>query len=229
MLGTEKSPSEGKKNYINCLPAEVLLLILEIFCPKSHGKDEYKSVLVLASVCQRWREAILNTPTFWTYIHLHPRHHQFKMYPKRTVIPSYPARLVLQLKRAKSAPLEIFWMVDDKPHPLLVDIIHSLAPLTRWRTLKLAYIPTGETFFEWGWGDEVYMATLPNLPRFTGRFENLKVLSIHSSHSCLSHLINLVETTALKLERLELQGRSADLVREELSNTSRRVSKLVIL
>lgn len=149
MLGTEKSPSEGKKNYINCLPAEVLLLILEIFCPKSHGKDEYKSVLVLASVCQRWREAILNTPTFWTYIHLHPRHHQFKMYPKRTVIPSYPARLVLQLKRAKSAPLEIFWMVDDKPHPLLVDIIHSLAPLTRWRTLKLAYIPTGETFFEW--------------------------------------------------------------------------------
>ncbi|KIM26462.1 hypothetical protein M408DRAFT_25421 [Serendipita vermifera MAFF 305830] len=108
----------------------------ETFCPRSHGMSAHMAVLTLAGVCHKWHEAILHTPAFWTHISLQPTLRELRS-SIATSIHNYPARLVLQLERTKSAPLEIRWLVSGEPHPQLVDIIHSLAPLSRWRTLGL--------------------------------------------------------------------------------------------
>ncbi|KIM20127.1 hypothetical protein M408DRAFT_148763 [Serendipita vermifera MAFF 305830] len=236
LVQTEKSPSEGTNNYIKCLPTEILLMILEIFRPTSHRKGEYKSVLALARVCQVWREAVLNTPSFWTYIRLHlpnpPRAsvipHEFEIDIPPVFNSSYPAQLILQLERTKSAPLEIRWGVKGEPHPQLRDIIHSLAPLHRWRSLQLAFVQSGQVYIECGSGEEVYMGIEPELPgQIIGTFENLREMSLVGDGKHLSHLCNLVETTALKLETLLLGERTASLTRKELSNTCRRVSRFL--
>lgn len=221
-----EGPPQGAQNHIDRLPTELLLTVMENSCPLSHGIVAYRAVLTLAGVCHKWREAVLNTPTFWTHVTLHPQSHEHKTYLKPIIFPSYPARLVLQLERTKTAPLEIRWVIDGEPHPQLVDIIQSLAPLSRWRTFSL-YLSTKRTNF-FGPTDSITLKDSGSLiPRVIGAFDNLKKLSLYGLAECPSYWIDLLETTALRLERLEIGGECLNHLQRDLLNTSQRVSELV--
>lgn len=228
MLLTERSVPETTKNYIECLPTELLLMILEEFHPTYHGKGEYRAVQALASVCQSWREVILDDPGFWTHIILHATRNELEICSDNTgtVTSGYPARLVLHLKRTKSAPLDIFWSLTNEAHPQLMDIIHSMAPLSRWRTLILNLPRTGQTLLQGtSHGINVSTGGEPEMPRVIGTFENLKELSVQGFSKCPAYWVDLVESTALKLEKLDLGMANEKLVQTGLSNASQRVSK----
>lgn len=141
----------------------------ETFCPRSHGMSAHMAVLTLAGVCHKWHEAILHTPAFWTHISLQPTLRELRS-SIATSIHNYPARLVLQLERAKSAPLEIRWLVSGEPHPQT---------------------------------------------------------ALYGTVDCPSYWTKLIETTALKLKVLGLGTKYTSLLQSDLSNTARRVSKLI--
>ena len=51
---------------INCLPTEILVFILDLHVHTPHPERKQE----LACVCRRWRDVILQTPCFWSTIHV---------------------------------------------------------------------------------------------------------------------------------------------------------------
>ncbi|KAL4081384.1 hypothetical protein V8B97DRAFT_1922379 [Scleroderma yunnanense] len=69
---TKKEKLKRTQSPINSLPNELLSYILEITIEATSPKYDPHRVrkLELATVSRRWRDIILDTPTFWSFIRL---------------------------------------------------------------------------------------------------------------------------------------------------------------
>ena len=113
-----------KPSAINYFPTELLLSVLELDVHTSQvpGRNQQ-----LASVCQRWRDIVLDSPSLWTTIH---------------VAKSDTSSIRTHLERSRGAPLDIVieapgWALSK--HLALVpplDIVGSCAH--RWNSLLIA-------------------------------------------------------------------------------------------
>ena len=63
----ELSRTSLRPSTINRLPTEILVLILDLDVHTHHDPGRKQN---LASVCQRWRDVILQTPCFWSTIYV---------------------------------------------------------------------------------------------------------------------------------------------------------------
>lgn len=209
-----------KRSLVEKLPQELLLMILENFCPQSHSRPEQIVVHNLAAVCRKWRATIYDTSAFWVYVTLNPAPSE-----RPFDLPSYLARLVLHLQRTKQALLNISWHINGgELNPQLPHIREKFAPLTRWRSLKLCMTsswirsPASE-----GYTRLRARALIPDLP---GTFKNLEELTLCGHSSCSFHFLALVNETALKLRKLEFRGRQVICTKPYLSQAEERVARV---
>ena len=110
---------------INHLPIEILLTILDFDIhsyPHPYPGRNYE----LAAVCRVWRGAILDSPSFWTTVH---------------VAALEPSSIITHLERSRGALLDIViestvWSQSD--HFALVPSLDAISSCThRWRTLLI--------------------------------------------------------------------------------------------
>lgn len=109
------------------MPPELLSLIFMATMLHSYDPAPWE----ISQVCRRWRNVVLNQPTFWTSINL-------CVHRDRGRVP-VKYRLEVQLQRSALLPLEVFLMCrsceawDDEE----LDIVQVLASHSaRWRTLQ---------------------------------------------------------------------------------------------
>ena len=116
---------KGRPPSINRLPLELLSRIL--IHSMSEPEFPERSLHGIAGVSRRWRDVILNTPTFWTSVMVTPGQwlSQFSL-------------LRRQLKRSCVAPLDI-WIRGWYYSHALQDVLDIILPHTnRWRTLTIS-------------------------------------------------------------------------------------------
>lgn len=192
---------DATTNPVELMPTELLLAIFEIFCPQSYNKSEQAFVRSLASVCQRWRLIILDTPTFWTCINLSPLHNMDPGNTSRRI-----PRFVLQLQRTKIALLDVEWDISGKPHPQLQVVVQAFAPVSRWRSLFLYTSYLAINRLSGGVPGRIALGqNAPSMPWLFGSFDNLEEMSLRGNIRFPRHFVDLVENTALGLRRLEAQ------------------------
>jgi len=184
---------------MNHLPTELLLTILELFTPQSHNRRELIAVVNLSAVCKKWRNIVINTPSFWTYMTLSPSYNE-----RNRQLIWYTQRLELHLQRTGDALLHVNWYFNGKNYAYLkfARIIYAYAPLNRWRSLSLCL---GNHVIECSLHDGIsiiYGTT--QFPYLSGAFEHLEELSVHGDRVPSFQFVALVEESALRLRRLDL-------------------------
>lgn len=120
------------------LPNEILLMIFS-YAPNQQLGTHMLKYAYLSWVCQRWRDLLLNTPTFWSELNLNCKNHALL----RTI-----------LHRSKNAPLSVsvggpeYQVYDDASHQIValenfvfpnMDRLYSLS-------LKLSYLRYDEIY-----------------------------------------------------------------------------------
>jgi hypothetical protein len=114
---------------IQGLPSELLNSVFEFLDP------DFAVLVNLMGVAHRWRELILQTPTFWTSIIIYAYHEQ----PKKS-FEALISRLTLQLKCSGTLPLHIRWFTNTNEYRVdrILYLVGELAPFDRWRTLVVS-------------------------------------------------------------------------------------------
>lgn len=136
----------------------------------------------------------------------------------------YPEALVLQMKRTKDSLLDVRWTIRERVHPELPEIIQEFAPLERWRSLTLCINPL--------LAYNIYIRPIgeivPSIPDMFGTFENLEEMTLLGATEYSKCFIDMVEKSALKLRRLEIERSQEMLVRKHLPETCGRVAEIVL-
>lgn len=111
--------------FIHRVPAEVLVFIFLLL--PNHYRDTF------LSVCRGWKELVTNTGQFWTTLWVCPK--------KAIKSQEYLPRLKLLSKRSGSTLLDIVWHFSSDLTMAfkeeLVEHLFQLAPLSRWKSLKV--------------------------------------------------------------------------------------------
>jgi hypothetical protein len=199
---------------LGALPIEIFLITLEEFVPTSHDRRELISVVNLSSVCRNWRRIITNTPRFWIYVTINPSFNE-RHYSRAR----YPARLELQLHRTGTALLHIRWYLSGGVHPKLMEIVYKKAPLERWRSLSLCMNENASNI-NWRFGAFITHVP-PDFPVLLGRFDNLETVSLYGVLILSTHFVELVEQTALRLRRLEVNQSRSPVLKAKFPKTFR--------
>jgi len=124
------SRSSLRPSTINYLPTEILLVILDLDV-HTHRPPELRKQ-TLASVCRRWRDVILQTPYFWSTIHVASATTSINTYLER----SRGTLLDIVIECAPSSP--------SKHLALIPGLDIAMACAHRWRSLL---ITTGDNSF----------------------------------------------------------------------------------
>ncbi|KAJ7653681.1 hypothetical protein DFH06DRAFT_1204464 [Mycena polygramma] len=119
------------------LPSEIMLEIFVHFlpprplCPSLRGTE---SPIFLASICRKWREIALSTPTLWRAIPI-------TLHATDTAFQRQHCMLEEWLERSRSGPLSIriqsSWRSRPRPGQPLILKVPSFGHRTRWEHLTL--------------------------------------------------------------------------------------------
>ncbi|KAJ8089427.1 hypothetical protein PM082_014675 [Marasmius tenuissimus] len=107
------------KDFISCLPNEILIKIIEIcveegqdflekdvisreYPSESPESDPTRSPWIMSQVCLRWRNLTLSLPYIWTFINLNPRRSDEGWN-------GLHSQTALQLERCQDQLLAVFW------------------------------------------------------------------------------------------------------------------------
>jgi hypothetical protein len=114
---------------IQGLPSELLNSVFEFLDP------DFAVLVNLMGVAHRWRELILQTPTFWTFIVIRAYHEQSKKSFEALI-----SRLTLQFKCSGTLPLDVRWFTNTNEYRVdrILYLIGELAPFNRWRKLVVS-------------------------------------------------------------------------------------------
>ncbi|KAI0347888.1 hypothetical protein BDW22DRAFT_1341140 [Trametopsis cervina] len=126
----DPKPEKTQSDLTLRLPTELLLRIVELVLlppEDSHvmRDAERPATLPLASVCQRWRQAVLHTPSFWTSINLAWRMEAISMF----------------LERSGTKDLSLYFEGGNVHDPLLhLPADAEWIPMSRVQTFSLAHL-----------------------------------------------------------------------------------------
>ncbi|KIO00698.1 hypothetical protein M404DRAFT_1003704 [Pisolithus tinctorius Marx 270] len=160
---------------IQCLPVELLSSILLLALRGTNPSEK----VTLSLVSQRWRDVILDRPSFWSAI---------EIVNSRKLSPA----VRLHLKKSRGAPLDIAIRVESsKHHSSLREGLDLLIPCAdRWHTLY------------------IYSCSLVSIPQFildrigAAKFPSLKRIELDWGHDAFPTFLSA--TNVPVLEHLEL-------------------------
>ena len=154
--GYEKNKEKMIRPFpIKPLPNELLCQILQFIIQPENPLDDSPDFRKhqLATVCRRWRDIILQTPAFWTYIRLTPR--QEKSFVKAHV------------ERSRQCPLDVaifgFTLGEHSSFPAFLKVVEPT--MHRWRSLTLPEDTVDNLLILESFGRTVF----PLLARFSSR------------------------------------------------------------
>ncbi|KAK1222307.1 hypothetical protein PQX77_014847 [Marasmius sp. AFHP31] len=133
---------------IHQLPPELLINIFTFVCmPTWIVIDETPDILTLISVCGRWRDVILSTPSLWANFRFEATAWLEKYVTNPRKDEGFLSRLVravrLFLERSQVAPLDLYFGLfnfDNEATPEMVDLLELVAGTRqRWKNVIFTF------------------------------------------------------------------------------------------
>ncbi|KAF9260229.1 hypothetical protein L218DRAFT_962846 [Marasmius fiardii PR-910] len=127
---------------MHSLPTEILLCIMSFFLGPDNQNDLVNlsnSVWLLAQVCQRWRNIVLGTPSFWSNVAIDLCDQEHFLEPQHQSVPQVLSTFI---RRSNALPLTISFKCNSGVTRLTASIMGILLQCRdRWRSILLDVTP----------------------------------------------------------------------------------------
>jgi len=197
-----------------------------------------RTPLILGSVCQRWRNMVLDMPLLWTFIYCKPSCPEAKTRHGGEGIPLFPELTKAQsmfLERSADMPLRICILVTKKPE--VVPQAHTrpldLFPARRIRQITIrihdlneAFISRGTLFFHLLREVDNLVSRLLRLPAL--KFIDVAGNTFRRSTRAIFHRQLSRPADRPKLLELAIHGEEKDVWLESLKGSTRELTKLTL-
>ncbi|KAJ8081210.1 hypothetical protein PM082_018053 [Marasmius tenuissimus] len=136
---------------IHQLPPELLVNIFRLICASTELRlSETPQIVALTSVCGRWRETALSTPSLWADISFESTvwlgKYRFEPNNFEKNLPGLVQVVRLFLARSQTAPLDLslgLHSFDEQSSPNMVDLMDLIATTKdRWRNVVFSFAET---------------------------------------------------------------------------------------